>query len=55
MQAHSKNVSILINAEKRREGLDKLLDLADYAVCSTHFPQVREFSEHFSKTMDQMA
>ncbi|KAL0760716.1 hypothetical protein Bca101_076866 [Brassica carinata] len=34
-----KNVSILINAEKRREGLDKLLDLADYAVCSTHFPQ----------------
>ncbi|WZZ02366.1 hypothetical protein YC2023_074694 [Brassica napus] len=38
-KAHSKNVSILINAEKRREGLDKLLDLADYAVCSTHFPQ----------------
>ncbi|KAF3489774.1 hypothetical protein F2Q69_00055125 [Brassica cretica] len=30
-KAHSKNVSILINAEKRREGLDKLLDLADYA------------------------
>ncbi|KAJ4901660.1 pfkB-like carbohydrate kinase family protein [Raphanus sativus] len=38
-KAHSKNVSILISAEKRRQGLDKLLDLADYAICSTHFPQ----------------
>ncbi|XP_024013266.1 ribokinase isoform X2 [Eutrema salsugineum] len=38
-KAHSKNISILINAEKRREGLNELLDLADYAVCSTNFPQ----------------
>lgn len=41
MQAHSKNISILINAEKRRKGLDKLLDLADYAICNTNFPQVK--------------
>lgn len=47
MQAHSKNISILINAEKRREGLNELLDLADYAICSTNFPQVRVSSEHF--------
>lgn len=47
MQAHSKNISILINAEKKRAGLDELLDLADYAICSTNFPQVRVFSEHF--------
>ncbi|CAN8247860.1 unnamed protein product [Cochlearia groenlandica] len=38
-KADSKNISILINTEKRREGLDEFLDLADYAVCSTDFPQ----------------
>jgi len=43
MQAHSKNIPILINAEKKRTGLDELIDLADYAICSTNFPQVRVF------------
>uniref|UniRef100_A0A1J3GUA6 Ketohexokinase n=1 Tax=Noccaea caerulescens TaxID=107243 RepID=A0A1J3GUA6_NOCCA len=38
-KAHSKNISILINAEKKRQGLNELLDLADYAICSTNFPQ----------------
>ncbi|XP_010481803.1 PREDICTED: ketohexokinase-like isoform X1 [Camelina sativa] len=38
-KAHSKDISILINAEKRRAGLEELLDLADYAICSTNFPQ----------------
>ncbi|VVB07183.1 unnamed protein product [Arabis nemorensis] len=37
-KANSRNISILINTEKRREGLNELLDLADYAVCSTNFP-----------------
>lgn len=49
LQADSNNISILLNAEKRREGLNELLDLADYAICSTNFPMVRPFPEHFSK------
>ncbi|KAJ6403670.1 hypothetical protein OIU84_011967 [Salix udensis] len=32
-----KNVPILIDAEKKREGLDDLLPLASYAVCSSKF------------------
>ncbi|KAL1199656.1 Ribokinase [Cardamine amara subsp. amara] len=38
-KAHSKKISILINAEKRRTGLHKLLDLSDYAICNANFPQ----------------
>ncbi|KFK31680.1 hypothetical protein AALP_AA6G145300 [Arabis alpina] len=37
-KADRKNISILIDAEKRRKGLNELLDLADYALCSTNFP-----------------
>ncbi|KAF9688479.1 hypothetical protein SADUNF_Sadunf02G0201300 [Salix dunnii] len=33
-----KNVPVLIDAERKREGLDDLLPLASYAVCSSKFP-----------------
>lgn len=39
LQAVSKNIPILIDAERVREGLDDLLDLADYVVCSAKFPK----------------
>ncbi|CAL0299639.1 unnamed protein product [Lupinus luteus] len=38
-EAVRKNIPILIDAEGPREGLDDLLKLADYVVCSTQFPQ----------------
>lgn len=39
-QAARKNIPILIDAERKREGLDDLLSMADYVVCSARFPQV---------------
>lgn len=39
VQATRKNIPILIDAERKREGLDGLLQLASYAVCSAKFPQ----------------
>ena len=39
-QAKSRSIPILIDAEKKREGLDELLELAEYVVCSSNFPQV---------------
>ncbi|CAK7349485.1 unnamed protein product [Dovyalis caffra] len=38
-EAARKNIPILIDAERKREGLDDLLLLASYAVCSKKFPQ----------------
>lgn len=38
-EATRRNIPILIDAEKKREGLDELLALADYVVCSAKFPQ----------------
>lgn len=38
LQAVRKNIPILVEAERVREGLDDLLELADYAVCSAKFP-----------------
>ncbi|KAI4350290.1 hypothetical protein L6164_004758 [Bauhinia variegata] len=38
-EAANKKISILIDAERPREGLDDLLRLADYVVCSEKFPQ----------------
>lgn len=37
-EAASRNIPILVDAERLREGLDDLLDLADYVVCSPKFP-----------------
>lgn len=38
-EATRKSIPILIDAERKREGLDDLLNLSDYVVCSAKFPQ----------------
>ncbi|KAG2243722.1 hypothetical protein Bca52824_094450 [Brassica carinata] len=38
-EASQKNIPILVDAEKKRDGLDDLLQLADYVVCTAKFPQ----------------
>ncbi|KAK7267481.1 hypothetical protein RIF29_20155 [Crotalaria pallida] len=38
-EAFRQNISILIDAERPREGLNDLLGLADYVVCAEKFPQ----------------
>ncbi|KAK8982379.1 hypothetical protein V6N11_037550 [Hibiscus sabdariffa] len=38
-EAARKNMPILVEAERKREGLDDLLEFANYAVCSAKFPQ----------------
>ncbi|KAG7984854.1 hypothetical protein I3843_04G181100 [Carya illinoinensis] len=38
-EAVRRRIPILIEAERVREGLDDLLKLADYAICSANFPQ----------------
>ncbi|KAG8485318.1 hypothetical protein CXB51_021327 [Gossypium anomalum] len=38
-QAACKNIPILVDAEREREGLDDLLNFATYAICSARFPQ----------------
>ncbi|XP_024004732.1 ketohexokinase isoform X2 [Eutrema salsugineum] len=38
-EAARKKIPILVDAEKKREGLDDLLQLADYVVCTAKFPQ----------------
>ncbi|KAL9239092.1 hypothetical protein vseg_013444 [Gypsophila vaccaria] len=39
-EATRRSIPILIDAEKKREGLDELLTFATYVVCSAKFPQV---------------
>lgn len=41
-EAVKKNIPILIDAERLREGLDDLIKLADYVVCAARFPQVAQ-------------
>ncbi|XP_039001041.1 sulfofructose kinase-like isoform X1 [Hibiscus syriacus] len=38
-EAARKNIPILVEAERKREGLDDLLESATYVVCSAKFPQ----------------
>ncbi|KAF2543794.1 hypothetical protein F2Q68_00029318 [Brassica cretica] len=38
-EASRKKIPILVDAEKKRDGLDELLQLADYVVCTAKFPQ----------------
>ncbi|TYK18986.1 ribokinase isoform X2 [Cucumis melo var. makuwa] len=38
-EAARQNIPMLIDAERKREGLDDLLTFASYVVCSTRFPQ----------------
>ena len=42
MQAAQRKIPILVDAERKREGLDELLSLATYVVCSEKFPQARK-------------
>lgn len=39
-EAKCQRIPILIDAEKKREGLDDLLSFSDYVVCTAKFPQV---------------
>ncbi|XP_049387962.1 uncharacterized protein LOC125852276 isoform X2 [Solanum stenotomum] len=39
-EAHQRSIPIVIDAESKIEGLDELLHLATYIVCSTRFPQI---------------
>ncbi|TXG63917.1 hypothetical protein EZV62_010911 [Acer yangbiense] len=41
-EAAGRKIPILIDAERKRERLDDLLQLADYAVCSAKFPQAKK-------------
>lgn len=38
-EASQRKIPILIDAEKKRDGLDELLNFASYVVCSANFPQ----------------
>ncbi|KAK2986357.1 hypothetical protein RJ640_026621 [Escallonia rubra] len=38
-EARRKSIPILIDAEKKRDGLDDLLNFSDYVVCTAKFPQ----------------
>ncbi|KAL7084355.1 hypothetical protein ACP275_14G219300 [Erythranthe tilingii] len=38
-EATRRGIPILIDAERKREGLDDLLNLSNYAICSAKFPQ----------------
>lgn len=40
VQASRRGIPILIDAERPREGLDDLLKLSSYVICSAKFPQV---------------
>ena len=40
VQASQRKIPILVDAERKREGLDELLNFASYVVCSAKFPQV---------------
>jgi hypothetical protein len=40
-QASETKIPILIDADKKREGLDELLNFVSYVVCSAKFPQIQ--------------
>ena len=40
LQASKRQLPILVDAERLREGLDEMLGYADYVVASAKFPQV---------------
>lgn len=39
VQASQRGIPILVDAERKREGLDDLLNLSSYVICSAKFPQ----------------
>lgn len=40
VQAVNKGIPILVDAERKREGLEELMSMATYVVCSANFPMV---------------
>ncbi|KAG5043655.1 hypothetical protein GYH30_007484 [Glycine max] len=50
-EAVKKNIPILIDAERLREGLDDLIKLADYVVCAARFPQAWTEASTVSKAL----
>ncbi|XP_021893740.1 uncharacterized protein LOC110811524 [Carica papaya] len=53
-EAARRNIPILIDAERKREGLDDLLGLADFAVCSAKFPQAWTEAPSISSSLVSM-
>ncbi|XP_012434474.1 uncharacterized protein LOC105761255 [Gossypium raimondii] len=53
-EAARKNIPILVEAEREREGLDDLLDFATYAICSAKFPQAWTEAPSFSSALISM-
>jgi len=41
VQATCRSIPIVLDAERKREGLDELLSIATYVVCPAKFPQAR--------------
>jgi hypothetical protein len=52
VQASQRKIPILIDAEKKRDGLDELLNFASYVVCSAKFPQVIYSPRQFTFSAD---
>jgi hypothetical protein len=54
VQASQRKIPILIDAERKREGLDELLNFASYVVCSAKFPQVSCPIANYSKSYPRL-
>lgn len=54
LQACHKNIPILVDAERKREGLDDLLKLASYVVCSANFPQASLLFDELAYILDSL-
>ncbi|XP_016183191.1 ribokinase isoform X1 [Arachis ipaensis] len=50
-EAFQQNIPILVDAEKPRVGLDNLLRLTDYIICSENFPQAWTEASTISKAL----
>ncbi|XP_004290006.1 PREDICTED: ribokinase [Fragaria vesca subsp. vesca] len=53
-EATRRSIPILIEAERIREGLDDLLNLAEYAICSVKFPQAWTEAKSFPSALVSM-
>ncbi|KAF4378182.1 hypothetical protein F8388_009035 [Cannabis sativa] len=53
-EAARKNIPILVDAERVREGLDELLDLSTYVVCSVKFPKAWSGAQSVPNAMVSM-
>ncbi|KAK9944943.1 hypothetical protein M0R45_010483 [Rubus argutus] len=53
-EATHRNIPILIDSERIREGLDDLLNLADYVICSAKFPKAWTEAESIPSALVSM-